>query len=277
MHIFSNVNLTVRYFLTLLLVFVFSYICQGQILNVEKSRIKEDSANYFIGRLGLSFTINNRDSDENGAKTFIGLTGNGDIAYMSDKHSYMLINYINYTALGDDPAIHTGYSHFRINLFRKATFSNELFTQYQYDLGRGLAARWLIGTGLRITIVKNKKTEFVFGQGIMYEYEKWEVPEEVEDNADYRVARLLKSTNYLSLRESFSEHVDFNTIVYYQTGYDNSIDNFRHRVSGDVNLIISVTDKLALTTNFNCTFENRPIVPVTKFVYSVTNGLQYAF
>src|SRR5690606_33639896 len=143
----------------------------AQILNVEKSRIKEDSANYIVGKAGLSFNLHNRNvNDDGNTENFIGLTFNGDIAYMTERHSYMLINYLAYTSLGDNSAIHTGYSHFRTNFFRKARISNEVFTQYQYDLGRGLDSRWLAGTGFRIVLVGEENTELIFGPGIMYEY-----------------------------------------------------------------------------------------------------------
>ena len=271
---FFNAKMAVKLFVVFVAHLLLFNNAAAQILNVEKSRIKEDSSNYFLGNIGFSLSLYNRDAGEDDPNSFIGLSGNGDFAYVAKKHSYLLINYINYTAIQDDPLVQTGYTHFRTNFYRKATFSNEVFTQYQYDLARGLDSRWLAGTGFRIKLVKSKNTDLIFGPGVMYEYEKWQSPIEGDP---YRVAKLYKSTNYLSIRRKINDHIEFNAISYYQTGYDNSIDNFRHRVSGDVNLTISVTDKLSLLTTFNCTFENRPIVPVTKFIYSITNGLAYSF
>lgn len=271
---FYNANRTSRYALTIVAIIVFSTLCQGQILNVEKSRLKEDSANYFVGKIGLQFTLHNHDVDEDGPNTFIGLTTNTNTAYISEKNSFSLINYINYTALGAKEASHTGYAHFRVNLSRSKPVSTEFFTQYQYDIGRGLRARWLIGSGLRVKLIENKNTTFIFGPGVMYEYESWKSP--LEDQAT-RDMKLIKSTNYLSLRKRITEYIEFNSIAYYQTGYDKVIEDLRHRVSGEINLSINITDKLALATSFNCTFENRPIVPVTRFIYAITNGLEYNF
>ena len=264
-------------FVYLLLVFVgssFSHFSYAQILNVEKSRIKEDSANYFIGKIGLSFTLHNRDEDETGTNIFIGLIANTNTAYLSAKNSYILINYINYTALGDQEASHTGYTHFRTNFSRQKKISTEAFTQYQYDLGRGLRARWLIGAGLRVKLIENENTTFIFGPGLMYEFEDWVSPTESKES---RQVDLIKSSNYLSLNRKLNDQINLNTIAYYQTGYDDHIESFRHRVSGEVNISISITEKLSLATAFNCTFENKPIVPVNKFIYTVTNGLTYNF
>jgi hypothetical protein len=266
--------LAVRIFIPLLFFTGFFYTSSAQILNVEKSRIKEDSANYFIGNIGFSFSLYNRDAGEDDPNNFIGITGNGNFAYMAEKHSYILINYINYTAIQSNPLVQTGYVHLRTNFFREARISNEVFAQYQYDLGRGLKSRWLGGTGVRINLIESENTELVFGPGIMYEYEKWESPIEGEPD---REAKLFKSTNYISIRQDLNDNIEFNAISYYQTGYDSSIDNFRHRISGDLNLNIEITNKLSLTTSFTCTFENRPIVPVTKFIYTITNGLAFSF
>lgn len=262
------------YFLFGLLAACFSHHSYGQILNVEKSRIKEDSANYFIGKIGLSFTLHNRDEDETGTNIFIGLIANTNTAYLSAQNSYILINYINYTALGDQEASHTGYTHFRANFSRQKSVSTEAFTQYQYDLGRGLRARWLIGAGLRVKLIENESTTFIFGPGLMYEFEDWVSPTK---SLESRKVDLIKSSNYLSLNKKLTDQVNLNTIAYYQTGYDDQIESFRHRVSGEVNISINITKKLSLATSFNCTFENKPIVPVNKFIYTITNGLQYNF
>lgn len=274
MRSFYNFKFTRLYILIVLAIVVSPAICFAQILNVEKSRLKGDSANYFVGKIGLQFSLHNHDVDEKGTNTFIGLTFNTNTAYISKKNSYSLINYINYTALGEKEASHTGYAHFRINLSRQKPVSTELFTQYQYDIGRGLEARWLAGTGLRIKLIEDENTTFIFGPGIMYEYENWQSPLE---NQKFRKAKLIKSTNYLSLRKKITTFIDFNSIAYYQTGYDKIMEGFRHRISGEINLSINVTNKLSLATSFNCTFENRPIVPVTKFIYAITNGLEYNF
>lgn len=259
-------------FTTLLIIAAHSSF--GQILNVEKSRIKEDSSNYFTGNLGFSFSLFNRDAGEDQPNNFLGLSANADLAYFSELHSYQTINILNYTAAQDKAVIRTGYSHFRINLMRLQRLSYELFTQYQYDLGRGLETRWLGGGGLRLNIVKKENFSLTSGTGIMYEIEEWESPGE-----DDRIieSNLLKSTNYISTRVKVNEHVDFNTITYYQTGHDDEISAFRHRISADANINVKLTDKLALRTTFNCTYENRPIVPITKFIYAITNGIQVNF
>lgn len=253
----------------------FTHSVSGQILNVESARIKRDSTDFFIGSIGLSFSLYNRNAGKDKPNNFIGLAVDADLAYFSRLHSYQTINYLNYTSARGEAIIRTGYSHFRINLMRKQKLSYELFTQYQYDLGRGMEHRWLGGGGLRYQIIQSGKGDLTAGVGAMYEVEEWEHPG--EEATGTITVRLLKSTNYISTRIKFNENVNLNSIAYFQTGYDNAISAFRHRLSGDLNVNVHLTKKLILKTSFACTYENRPIVPITKFIYSITNGIQVNF
>ena len=57
----------------------------------------------------------------------------------------------------------------------------------------------------------------------MHEEEVWNFPGKSEEQ---RTLNLWKSTNYVSTRVIFNEHVNFNLITYYQTGYDFDRDFF---------------------------------------------------
>lgn len=259
---------------SLLLLFI-CYPAEAQILNVEKSRTKIDSANYFLGNVGISFNTNNRSINDKGETiVFIGLAADSDVAYISKLHSFLLLTQFQYNATTDAPINSTGYGHFRINFLRKQKLSYETFTQLQYDQGRGMKSRWLGGGGIRYRFYAHENSSLYAGIGAMYEREVWEYPV-LEDIS--RSINIWKSTNYLSSRIKVSENADFNIISYYQTGYDFEQDFFRHRISADANLLINLTSKLAFRATAGFAYENRPIVPVSKLVYSVLNGIQVSF
>ena len=255
-------------------------LCMGQtvfaqILNVEKSRLKGDSSNYFLGNIGVDLNVNNRSVNDAGqTTTFIGLTANSNTGYISQYHSYLLLGQLQYNAITDQPINSTGYGHFRINWLREHKLSYETFTQVQYDQGRGMDLRWLGGGGIRLRVHDDENTSLYIGIGGMYEREIWEVP--LTEDA-IRTTNIWKSTNYVASRVKVNENIDFNIIAYYQTGYDFASDFFRHRVSADANIIVKVTNRLSFRTSFNATYENRPVVPIAKFVYSLTNGIQISF
>lgn len=253
------------------------FICrpaEAQILNVEKSRTKADSAHYFLGSVGINFNTNNRSINEKGETiVFIGLAADSDVAYISELHSFLLLTQFQYNATTDAPINSTGYGHFRINFLRKQKLSYETFTQLQYDQGRGMKSRWLGGSGIRYRFFDHENASLYAGTGVMYEREVWGYPL-LEAS---RTINIWKSTNYLSSRIKITENANFNIIAYYQTGYDSEHDFFRHRISADANLLINLTSKLAFRATAGFAFENRPIVPVSKLVYSVMNGIQVSF
>jgi len=259
---------------TLLSVFA-ANISLGQILNIEKERLSGDSANYFLGTVGLSFNANNQSLTADGTeKSFIGLTANSDAAYLSTYHSFLLIGQLQYTATSEAAINSAGYSHFRINWLRKNIVSYENFVQIQYDQGRGMQSRRLAGGGIRFRIYREKKSSLYAGTGVMYEREEWERPGGEEGTEELR---LWKNSSYLTSRLQLRENIAFSSIVYFQTGYDADQDFFRHRVSADINILINVTSKLALQTAVGLAYENRPVVPIPKFIYRVTNGIQLSF
>jgi len=107
----------------------------------------------------------------------------------------------------------------------------------------------------------------------MYEYENWRTPV-TEINVDIN---LWKSANYISTRIEFTENIEFNAVAYYQVGYDNQVNEFRHRINGDANLLFKISEVLSLNLSFMGSYENLPVVPITRFIYSYTNGLQLRF
>ena len=269
-----------RFALSTALFLFFTAISHAQILNVEKTRIKGDSANYFLGNIGVDFNINNRNLDDDGQSSyFIGLTTNSDVGYLSQHHSFFLLSEFQYNATSQQAINSTGYGHFRATFLRQNPLSYEGFTQLQYDQGRGMALRGLIGGGLRLRIYEEERSNLYVGIGAMREREVWEVPLNDDPGVQGNIIaiNLWKSTNYLTTYVRLNPNVSFNAIAYFQTGYDPQPRFFRHRTSLDANLLVKVTSRLAFRTTAGFTYENRPIVPIARWVYSVTNGIQVSF
>ena len=256
--------------LFLLAVLLFSYQIQAQILNVEEARADDDTLKNFTGGLTFNFIVNNRSAARDQQVQYVGLELNSDLAYFSKKNIYMLLSNLEYNSVTGEPIIRTGYSHFRINFMRKRDISWETFGQIQFDLGRGLNFRSLAGAGLRFSLVDKKKIDLYAGTGVMYEHENWDHP----GIEDFNVKRnMWKSTNYLSTGYHISESADLNFITYYQVGYDQVSEVFRHRVSLDTELVFRISKVMA----FTWAYENRPVVPIVKYLYVLENGIKINF
>lgn len=264
----------------LLLATVVSFPGFAQILNVEKSRIKGDSANYFVGSVGIDFSINNRNLDDQGhAIYFIGLNASSDVGYLSEHHSFFLLSQFQYNATSEQDINSTGYGHFRATFLRQRPLSYEGFAQVQYDQGRGMVFRRLAGGGLRLRIYQEENSNLHVGTGIMRERETWEIPDALSpEETDRRISiAIWKNSSYLSSRVSLNRYISLNAITYYQTGYDPEYKFFRHRLSADINVLTTITSRLAFRTVAGFTYENRPVVPIPKLAYLVTNGIQVSF
>lgn len=253
----------------------------AQIVNIEESRTGRDSSNYFAGKVGIDFSIFNQNAGKNQPNNYLQLTFDGDVAYNTPKHSYLLLNYFNYLLVNfnsenqRNTVAQQGYSHFRINLYRDRRLSYEFFTQAQLDKARGLDWRSLGGAYLRFRPMRHYQQVNVFlGTGFMHEHEEWRNPEQ---GNQLEISNLLKSTSYVSAKFKIQDYLEANAITYYQVGYSKAINRFRNRISGDISLGVKVTKVLSFKTGFNCTYEDAPIVPVTKFVYTLTNGFVVQF
>lgn len=251
-------------------VFLFglNYSSFAQILNVEKSHSSRDSLSHFQSNISFNATMYNRSTDADKPVKFLSLGANANFAYFSQKHSYTSLNNFAYFSFNDNAIVNTIYSHFRVNLMRRKKISYELFAQYQNDLRRGLDKRTLAGAGLRLSLINNEKTSLALGLGLMYEEEDWRHP---KTDMPSQSTQILKSTNYMAFHSQLSETAKFGLITYFQSG------SGRSRLNIDTNLAFKITKHLAFNTTFSAAYDANPVVPVTQFIYRLTNGISLTF
>lgn len=255
--------------LILLLVLFTLSSSNAQILNIERLRLKRDTATDFKMKLSAELTAYNRSAAADNPANYLGYSMSFNTLYYPNQHAYTLLGQFDYVKLNDANVVNYGYLHTRINFLRKRILSYETFFQYSYDDFRGLNPRWLAGGDVRVRLFEGEKTSIVISTGIMYEFEKWQVPsseQEVE-------ASFVKSTNYLSVRHTFNELIDFNMIGYYQTGYDKEADLFRNRLSSSIILNSKLTEWLSWKNSFDISYEDEPIVDITKLIYTFKTGI----
>lgn len=258
---------------TVLIFICWHAIVSAQILNIEKSALDRDTTKKFLGNINGGLLLYNRSAAEDEPVEFFGFDIKSSIAYFPGKHRISSMTRIDYLRINEDPFLNTGYQHFRFDFRKDRNVHPEAFAQYQYDNFRGLDPRLLAGTGMRHRLFRNDHFTLIFSVGIMYESERWIHPK----TEDIINASFWKSTNYLVLRIKISEWADFNSIQYFQTAFDPSIDAFRNRYSTDINLNTKLTSRLQWTASFTLSFEDKPIVPIVRTIYRFSNGITYKF
>ncbi|MCA6073993.1 DUF481 domain-containing protein [Fulvivirga sedimenti] len=248
----------------------------GQILRVNKNNLNADSSRFWLGAFTFNFNLNNRSVSAENENAFIGLTASADLVYVADKNAYILINQINYFTSSDQNGafISTGYAHFRINWLRKKRLSYENYVQTQYDRGRNMPQRVLMGGGIRYRLVDEEKKKLIVGTGAMFERERWKEP---ENESNIIEKNFWKNSSYINGFIFITEDVKLDIITYYQGGYDYEADLFRNRINGDIVLSFNINKKLSFNAEFSGQFEDRPIIAINKFIYSVKNGIKWAF
>lgn len=247
---------------------------QGQIMNIEKFRLDSLSRkNPFRLKLEANFDVYNRSATEEERAEFIALGSEISSIYAPGKHFYMLLGEIHYVENNSKEILNNGNLHVRSTLNFRNKYSPELFAQIQFDDFRGLNYRAIAGGAFRWNAIREKKFMLTLGAGPMYEFERWK---SLEDQSITEVDFVKLSSNVI-IRWTISTHVDFNTIIYYQVGYDDEISRARNRYNNNTNLNFRITELISFKMGLRLAYEDRPIVPITKFIYSVENGISLNF
>lgn len=246
----------------------------GQILNIEKSRLDSLSREKpYQVKLEANIDFYNRSATNDEKAEFFSTEAALNATYAPGAQAYLLIGEINYVENNSNNILNNGNLHFRTTFNHRKTFSTEVYVQGQYDNFRGLTDRVLVGIAERWKVIENEKFDWHVAAGPMFEYERWRTP----DGEEIKQKRLPKLSSYLTLRWKISDQMDFNTILYYQVGYDKEAELTRHRVSNTTNLNFKINDKLSFHTGISIAYDDEPIVPITEFIYSVENGISLDF
>jgi len=245
-----------------------------QILKVDKGSLLLDSSNVLLGNVGLNFDMHNRSATSDKEITFVGFKTTTDLVYLTEKHAYISISNIQYFKSTGGPLSSNGYSHFRINFQRKKLLSYETYTQIQYDNGRNMPFRFLVGGGLRWRILESKKVGLHGGIGAMNEIEHWK---NIATDNSIISKQIFKTSDYIGLNSKLNDYINFHVTLYYQGGYDKDDEIFRNRTSVDFLFTVLITNKISFNTSFSFQHEDKPIIPIRNFVYSLHNGIMWKF
>ncbi|MEP1035010.1 hypothetical protein [Ekhidna sp.] len=252
---------------------VFSFLlstAHAQILKVDKGSLSSDSSNYFIGVIDATFAINNRSSSVEEQSVYVGVNNNIDIVYIAEKSATVFLSGLNYFKIGNGPLIYNGTAHLRQILRRSARLTPEVYGQIQFDESRNMELRWLLGGGYRWNILQ-KRSSLYAGLGIFREMERWNAGE-MEINKE-----LWKMNSYVSADIKLTPSTNINAIVYLQSGRDGAIDRFRNRISGQLEFKNALTEQFKVKMTSNFLLDDRPIIPLNKFIYEVYFGVEYSF
>lgn len=262
-----------RIFLCLSFLFL-NFHSQAQVLNINTRDVISDSSNYWMGWVDFFFEVDNRSPTPDEEASLLSLESSLDIIYVSKEHAYYLSGELNHYQATGDPVISMGYAHVRMDLKRKARLSGEWYTQFNFDHSRHLQLRYIAGAGLKYQLVQREEIDFDVGTGLMFEHEKWG---NLAKDGTHTFNDMLKSSSYIKTNIELTDEINLAYITYYQIGYDETIEDYRQRVSAQLQLEFVFSKHFSFMVEGSVHYENKPVIPINKTIYGLQNGLRYSF
>ena len=239
-----------------------AFTSSAQIINIENARMHSDTTGW-MGGAGAAFSLN-----QNKEK----ITGGNIQAHLqhktkTDKSLWLLLGDYGLLKAGGEKLIAEGFGHIRYNKKINNWLRWEAFGQFQKNVITQIDSRYLIGTGPRFRIVKNKILRLYAASLIMYEREK-------ETSSIVPVQNIARSSSYISFTLTPVETTDITSTTFFQPAINNFSD---YRILNQVKIGVKATKHFSLSLKWNYLFDNRPAGAAPKTTYSLSSGIDYDF
>lgn len=237
----------------------------AQILHLHKLRAEHDTSKVWYGDIELGFLHKNQQVN------VTEFHSRSNLDYVSDDHNYLLVSNFSLVKVGTNNVLSEGFSHMRANLYQHNTFSPEVFFQVQYDIGRGMEERTLVGSSAKMQVFHTDKVNYSVNTGFMYEHEVWRNPE----NSGRKIDRdRFKSTTNMSLKWEVTETANLHAIAYYQATVN---EFFSPRISMDMAFKFFITRQFSFKNEFQFLYDADPVIDVARFISTYRGSLVFRF
>lgn len=240
--------------------FIFSYNCPAQlIVNVENARIHSDTIGW-AGNINTSFAFTQN------TQQVLNINAGTHIQYKTKKDLYLFLANYNLLKGNNHQFTNNTFYHLRYNRKVGKILQWEAFTQMQQNSINNIALRALFGTGPRFKLYAVKKFRLYAATLIMYEHEKDKDPSVTYND--------LRSDNYVSFTYKPTAIIDITSTTFYQPLYRRLAD---FRLLNQISVNVKATKHLAITLNWDYSYDAFPAVGTPLINYTITNGFNYTF
>lgn len=236
---------------------------KAQIFNFEKLRPDIDTANIWKSSFAAGFDLKKKTTQS------INLTADAGTYYLSEKHSYILMGDYEITRVDKKNIFEQGYLHYRTVFNRKKKIAYEPFIQFQYDLGKGLKRRHLVGANARVNFYNKTLVTLSMGSGFFYENENW-----IANDSTNLLNENIKSNNYISVKWKMTSWASFLMTGYYQAPIQRVL---QPRLIIDSNLQMNFTKNFAYDVQVEVNVDRNPVVESGRLTYRIISGFRYSF
>ncbi|MGC4036930.1 MAG: DUF481 domain-containing protein [Chitinophagaceae bacterium] len=245
----------------------------SQILNIDKT----DTDAYvrkplWNGSIAIGLEVDKQKSTLFDASNFL----DGSLQKYHEFYVFSASNRFTYN--GPNDFLNAGFAHLRWRHNYKDKWHPETYAQYQWDNGRGMLHRYLIGENLRYNLWRSHEWELSIASGVMYEDEIWtytavdssKIPT-IHPNVH---SSHVKSNSYIKWDTKISTNSSLAFTVYYQALYNHF---FRPRIATSIDFNITASKHFTTNLKFNSMYDDAPVVPIFKFYYNLSYNLAYTF
>lgn len=248
----------------LLILIFFIENANAQIVNIEDRRSTLADTSGWFGYLGLGVNLikNNR--------SVTNIHGNLRAEHLKGKYRVLLLTDYNLIRADKESFIDNGFQHFRFNYKINKRLTYEFFSQIQFNNQVRIKLRGLVGTGLRVRILREGKQKVYWGLSYMREYNEIEIVEDVVTIfRDHRMSTYLSMTLY-----PFEENFSISNTTYYQPVLTDFSDV---RLSSQTSLQFAISKRLVFSAIFSITNDTRVPENIPATYYSLKNGIRFNF
>ena len=256
----------------LLVALLSSFSLRAQILNIDK----QDTSDY-VHHAKVNFNFNTGLEIDQQKQTLYDATNTAELMIQDYRELFIMAGSYRFTYNGPQDILNAGYIHLRWRHDYKNKIQPEPFVQYQWDNKRGIRHRALGGINARYNFWKGDRFDLNCGAGPMYEVEKWDYTAvdsaKVPANAQPVVKHLFKINSYVRLDWKIGANSDITFNLFLQT----RPDRFQPRIAPHAQWDIKAGKHVGFSVAYTGLYDTRPVVPIEKFYYSLSNSLLLSF
>lgn len=246
--------------LLLLFSLLVTAIANGQIVNIESSRIQSDTTGW-AGSGGASFSLAQNTQQITAASV------EAHLQYKTQKDLWLILGDYGFLKGGAEKFLANSFAHVRYNLKLNKWLRWEAFTQVQSNHITQIRSRYLSGTGPRFKIMSHNKLRVYAASLMMYEHETERTKPAVKHNN-------LRSSSYLSFTFLPAENIELISTTFFQPLFNSLSD---HRWFNQSVLRVKANTHFALYIKWNYLYDRKPAGSAPKTTYQLISGFSLEF
>ena len=234
----------------------------AQIVNIENARIHSDTTGW-MGGASVDMSLSQNNQSVFGT----GLDAHLEYKTPNNRTMWLILGDYNFLKGGGQEFASSAFSHFRYNVKIAKGVKWEAFTQLQNNKITQIRSRFLLGTGPRFKLVKNKKLKMYVASLVMYEHETELTTPQVKLDE-------MRSSSYFTFSWKPISTIELNSTTFYQPLINQFSD---HRIMNEISFSVKANKHFGLGVKWNYLYDSHPAGTAPHTTYTLSTGAGFNF